>query len=100
MESAQNRIAAIWKDTPHTFSALGSDIELLAFLPREADSMPIAQFESIQKAYGGHLDIEYTHRRIVVGRKFLAYSKEDVEGETVRFRKELTGHLMLETTLQ
>lgn len=100
MESTLNTIASIWKDAPQKFSADGSDIELLAFLPREADSMPLAQFLSIQQAYDGELDIEYTRRRIVVGRRFLAYSKEDVEGETLRFRKELTGHLMIETILQ
>ncbi len=100
MGTKQNSIAAVWKDTPQKILPHGSDIELLAFLPDEADRMPMSQFESIQETYGGNLDIEYTRKRIVIGRKFLAYSLDDVTREIARFRKELTGHLMIDTVLQ
>ena len=97
MESTQQKgIAEIWKDPIRTFSKSGTPIELVAFLPREAETLDLKQLEALQQAYDGGLDIEHENGRVIVGRKVLVYAPADVTRETERLRRSLLTHLGLE----
>ena len=98
MESTQQHgVATIWREGSSAFLPLGSDTELLAFLPLEATGIPVGRYDCLQAAYDGRLDIEHGNGSIVIGRKFLAYSNEDVKAETERFCNCLKTHLGLST---
>lgn len=95
-------VATIWKDMPRTFGPSGTDIDLLVLLPQRSRATAIARFDELQRAYDGQLDIEYKNDEdlenpILIGRKFLAYSRKEVDEETERLRKNLDRHLGLPT---
>jgi len=99
MQIAQENIATIWKDTPQKFGPSGSNVELLAFLPRAATEIPTQDYDSLQRAYNGQLDIEHEAGRVTIGRKFLAYARDDITREIAGFRRLITEHLSLKTAL-
>lgn len=100
MESTeQTRTATVWKEGSNVFGPSGSNQELVAFLPSEARTIPVARFDLLQTSYNGRLEIEHKSGRVLIGRKFLAYSHEQVRTETERFRTALATSLGLSTAL-
>lgn len=100
MESIQQKdTATIWKEGSNSFGTSGTDQELVAFLPSSASAIPVASYDRLQAVYGGRLDIEHKNGRALVGRKFLAYSRDEVQKETERFRNALTSALGLSVAI-
>lgn len=96
MESTRTTgTATIWREGSNSFGPSGADQELVAFLQPDAGALPVESFERLQAAYGGRLDIEHSNGRPLIGRKFLAYSRDQVQKETERFRTALTTSLGL-----
>lgn len=97
----QSGTATIWKDGGLSFGPKGTTTELIAFLPEASDKVPMMQYEALQGAYGGMLEIEYFGPgRVAIGRSFLAYSREDVASELGRFRDRLENHLGYRSEVQ
>jgi hypothetical protein len=105
MESAMEHIeqlgaATIWIEGKNVFGPSGSDTELVTFLPDGAERIPVRRFDRLQALYDGQLSIEPgSTGRIVIGRKFLAYKREDVRKEAERLRGSLHRYLGLTAAL-